>query len=325
MVDKRGILVGVVAALTLSVDPGHAGSGPHDSSSRYPSFGEWSTAVNLESTFPYADPLLNTEALEGCPAISVDGLSLYMASNRGGAPQGLDIWVSQREHRTDPWGAPVNLGAPVNTGANEFCPTPLPDGRTLLFVSTKTGGCGGSDIYASFRLGGNTWTQPVHFGCDINSAGDEASPFLVSYDDRRIELYFSSTRAGGFSEEPPGAITGDSDIYVSEVRYGFLRRPQLVEGLNTTADDSRPNLRSDGEEIFFDSNRQGSLGVDIWTSTRRDARARWGAPGNVTNVNSDANDTRAFLSRDAKTLYLGSARSGAGDLYLATRIARGRQ
>ena len=116
---------------------------------------------------------------------------------------------------------------------------------------------------------------------------------------------------------------GDSDIYVSEVRPdGFIGRPSLVPGINTTFDDSRPNVRSDGKEIFFDSNRPGSLGVDIWTSVRAQAAQDWSPPTNVVSVNSPANETRAFLSSDATTLYVGSTRSdaeGSSDLYVATR------
>jgi len=317
MSNKTAMLLGATVVVVLATHAGQAGSDRHDPDRKFGSFSDWSPAVSVEDAFPFADDSLNSDAMEGCPAISADGLSLYMASNRGGS---LDIWVSQREQKHDPWGAPMNLGAPVNTGANEFCPTPLPDGRTLLFVSNKPAGCGGSDIYSTYKTGSDTWAQPVHLGCDINSAGDEASPFLVTYDDRPGELYFSSTRAGGFSDELPGATIGDSDIYVSEVHYGFLRRPQLVEGVNSASDDSRPNVRSDGEEIFFDSNRPGSMGgADIWTSARRHPRAPWDTPTNVEMVNSTVNDTRAFLSRDATTLYLGSARTGGGDLYVATR------
>jgi len=325
MARKMAMLACVAVIGALGGNGGLAGAGRHDHPGGVKAFSDWSAAVSLEATFPYADASLNTAAQEGCPAVSADGLTLYMASNRGGASQGLDIWVSRRDHPNDSWGSPENLGAPINTAANEFCPTPLADGHTLLFVSTKPGGCGGSDIYASYRSGANTWAPPVHFGCDINSAGDEASPFLVADVGHRLELYFSSTRAGGFSEDALGAVTGDSDIYVSEVRFGVLHRPRLVEGVNSVADDSRPNVRADGEEMFFDSNRQGSLGVDIWTSTRKHRQSGWGDPTVVANVNSTGNETRPFLSADAKTLYLGSTRSidseGAGDLYSASRVS----
>ena len=89
---------------------------------------------------------VNTAANEGCPIESPDGRSLFFASNRAGQ---LDIWVAARESGGD-WGAPERLPAPVNTSANEFCPTPLPGGG-LLFVSTRNDGlnCGNgtSDFY----------------------------------------------------------------------------------------------------------------------------------------------------------------------------------
>ena len=290
-------------------------------------FGAWSAATSLESTPPYAHASLNTTALEGCPAVSVDGRFLFLASNRGGTATGLDIFVSQRGEANEPWGAPTNLGAPVNTPANDFCPTPLPDGRTLLFVSNRPGGCGGSDIYFTTWLGGSTFSEPVNLGCDVNSAGEEASPSLVIHGPERWELYFSSTRAGGILQEAPGQTVGDSDIYNIEVRpTGFIGRPSLVCGVNTTFDDFRPNVRGDGKEIVFDSNRPGSQGLDIWSSVRESTLQAWSAPINVVNVNSAANVTRPYLSSDGTTLYLGSTRSdaeGSQDLYVATRARLG--
>jgi hypothetical protein len=290
-------------------------------------FGVWSAATSLESTSPFAHATVNTTAQEGCPAISVDGRYLFLATNRGGVATGLDIWVSQRASASEPWGAPSRLGAPVNTPANEFCPTPMPDGRTLLFVSNKPGGCGGGDIYYTTWLGGSTFTEPVNLGCDINSPGEEASPLLVINDPARWQLYFSSTRAGGVLQEAQGELVGDSDIYVVEAGpNGWLGRPALAPGVSTAFDDSRPNVRSDGREMFFDSNRPGSQGVDIWTSVRDSTSQPWAAPTNVSSVNTTGNETRPFLSSDGTTLYLGSTRSdseGLGDLYVATRVRAG--
>ena len=74
---------------------------------------------------------LNTPALDGCPIQSPDGLSLYMASNRPGGRGGLDIWVARRPNRNAPWDAPQNLGEPVNSAADDFCPTPIRNGGLL--------------------------------------------------------------------------------------------------------------------------------------------------------------------------------------------------
>jgi hypothetical protein len=92
---------------------------------------------------------LNTTSLDGCPILSRDGLQLYMASNRpGGVGAGnLDIWVAGRATANGPFGAPVNMGQPINSEYNDFCPSPLRDGQGFMFVSNRPGGCGGADIY----------------------------------------------------------------------------------------------------------------------------------------------------------------------------------
>jgi|RhiMethySRZTD1v2_1073278.scaffolds.fasta_scaffold43194_5 hypothetical protein len=296
------------------------------------SFGEWSPAISVES-IPGTNNMFNTPALDGCPAPSRDGLALYMASNRSDGQGGLDIWVSRRDSADDAWGKPANLPPPLNTAADEFCPTPLRSGHGLLFVSTRDvpGRCGGADIYIAREHQG-VWETPVNLGCRVNSNAGEASPSLVEYDDGRVELYFSSNRAGGAFPDVGGVP--DSDIYVSELLTdGTFADASPVAGLNTDREDSRPNVRRDGLEIFFDSNRAGGYGgVDIWSTTRGDASAGWAPPFNAgSNVNSSANETRPFLTWGATTLYFGTNRAGVEvtnpppaviptDIFVTTRV-----
>lgn len=268
------------------------------------SFDSWGQPQNLEAVG--ADDALNTAALEGCPSISKDGTSLSFASNRAGGLGGVDIWVSTRSDDDHPWGAPVNLGSPINTSADELCPTPMRDGHGFMFVSSRPGGCGALDIYATRQHAKQGWSAPVNLGCAVNSAADEASPFVVG-----DELYFSSTRSG------------NSDIYLSAISDdGTVGVPVPVPGLNTASNDARPNLRRDGREIFFD--RPGECGgIDLWMSTRPSTEAPWSQPVNVgCDVNSAANDLRAALSWDGNSLYFGSNRAGSEgnqDLYVTTR------
>jgi Tol biopolymer transport system component len=315
--SARVRIICVCAAAVVGLPRADAGAQRQDT------FGAWSAATSLETTAPFAHVSLNTAANEGCPAISADNRYLLLATNRGGAATGLDIWVSQRGSEGEPWGAPADLGPAINTAANEFCPTPAPDGKTLLFVSTRPGGCGGGDIYYATWLGGNQFTEPVNLGCEINSPGEEASPVLVIRGPASWQLYFSSTRAGGVLQEAQGALVGDADIYMAELGpNGIVSAAALVSGVNSAFDDFRPSLRADSLEMFFDSNRPGSQGLDVWTSTRDLESQPWRIPSNVASVNSAGNETRAFLSSDGTTLYLGSTRSdseGAGDLYVARR------
>jgi Tol biopolymer transport system component len=280
---------------------------------------DWGTPVSGESV-PFTSPDLNTAALEGCPIVSPDGLSLYIASDRPGGQGGIDIWVADRAASHLGWGAPRNLGPGVNSSANDFCPTPVEGGR-LFFVSNRPGTCGGTDIYVTTQAG-PAWTPPQNIGCQTNSAADEFSPAYVHLGTRTL-LFFSSGRAGGFAPEAAGA-TPDHDIYVAELMPGGgWSSASLVPGVNSAAEDSRPNVRWNGLELVFDSTRPGGLGgPDIYYSSRGSVNEPWSAPVNLTSVNSAAPDTRASLSYDGTTLYFGSGRPGGegnSDIYFSKR------
>lgn len=290
-----GRLIGGAGGAVLALALGSVAAGM--------SFGPWSAAAPAESISGTSGSL-NTAALEGCPFVAQRGDVLYFASNRAGGMGGLDIWYAVR-NESGGWGDPLNFTA-VNSPDNELCPMAHRNGRTFLFVSNRAGGCGGDDLYMTRLHATRGWPAPVNLGCTVNSAGNEASPSLLE-----TELYFSSTRAGG------------GDIYVSPFDGVAFGTPSLALGLNSAQDDFRPNLRRDGLEIVFDSNRSGGLGgLDIWTSTRASTADPWSAPTNLgSDINSSANDLRASLSWDATTLYFGSFRAGEGsqDLYVTTR------
>ena len=293
-------------------------------------FSAWGGTIALEQ-LPGTSSDLNTTALEGCPFISPDGLTLFLASNRPGGQGGIDIWVAKRTTKDAGWGQPVNAGAPVNSSANDFCPTIAPDGHTFFFVSNRAGGCGGDDIYTTRRRDDGSFEDATHLGCQVNSAGNEAGPFLLVLPGADPVLYFSSTRAGGYTPEGPDAVTGDADIYSSVVQAGAFMTARLEPGVNSESSDLQPNLRHDGREIYFASNRSGDAGtlgtlggMDLFTATRLNPRTAWSTPLNlgadVNTVNGD--ETRPSISWDALNLYFGSNRPGGegmSDLFLTTR------
>jgi hypothetical protein len=291
--------------------------------------GTWGTPINVE-TIPGTSSAFNTPFTDGCPYQSPDGLSFFMASNRDGfqgTTRNLDIWVSHRANRHAPWGAPENLGAPVNSEVDDFCPTPTVGGG-LFFVSARVipEACGGPDIYFTHQRRSG-WADPVNLGCNVNSAAGEASPSLVVSGLKPV-LYFSSSRAGGFSSDAPDT---DSDIYMSRLTLGGFQPAELVPGVNTSAEDTRPNVRHDGLEMVFDSTRPGTLGgPDIYTTTRSSVYRSWSEPVNLgPTINTASSETRASLSWDGRTLVFGSNRPGgelapdgvtvSNDIYITTR------
>ncbi len=102
--------------------------------------GPWSTGQKIDEIAGNS-PELNTASLDGCPILSPDGRQLYLASNRperpGDSTPDLNIWVATRGSVDEPFGAPEKLPAPINSGANDFCPTPLRGGK-LLFMSNRS-------------------------------------------------------------------------------------------------------------------------------------------------------------------------------------------
>jgi hypothetical protein len=286
-------------------------------------YATWSVAMPIEQFPPGADDGFNTASLDGCPFISRDGKTFYIASTRPGGLGGIDIWVSTRASVDDPWGEPVNAGAPVNSSADDFCPTIARDGHLFYFVSRRSGGCGGADIYVTRLRDDKRFEAPENVGCNVNSSADEASPFPLPQSSTGPVLYFSSNRAGGFAPDAPGAPIGDSDIYMSE-SHGGVWGPSLLVGVNSAAEDAQPNVRRDGLEIFFFSTRPGTLGMaDIYAATRAKTSATWSTPVNLgSNVNSPLAETRPSLSWDGTTLYFGSTRPGGEgmiDIYVTTR------
>jgi Tol biopolymer transport system component len=270
------------------------------------SYGAWGFAV--------PELGVNTAAAEGCPIESPDGLSLYIASNRAGGtanPDPNDIWVFHRESIDGQWGPAENIGQPVNSPFADYCPTPL-RGKRLLFVSTRPGGCGGGDIYLARKSPAHGWSVE-NLGCAANGSGPnfpggEFGPSLVETDEGTF-LYFSSD---GYA---PG---GPQDIYVSRrLADGSFAPATAVAELNTSSSDFMPNVRKDGLEIVFNSNRAGGFGgQDVYSSTRSTTADPWSAPVNLgAAVNTAGNETRSSLSWDGRRLHFGRN----GDIFVSSR------
>ena len=281
-----------------------------------PEWEPWSTPINLGS-------LVNSPLDDNRPAISKDGLSLYITSGRLGGFGGLDIWVSHRASLDDPWGPPQNLGPRVNSSSNDVAPTFSPDGHRMYFHSFRPGGCGLADIYVSRRRDTRDdfgWGPPEDLGCVVNTPYVNAGPTIFEDETTGITtLYFT------VQNNPPGSDQG-FDIYASARigDEGAFGPPVLVQELSSPFRDTRTAIRRDGLEIFLSSGRPGGVGnEDLWVSTRASTLDPWSTPVNLgAVVNTTAFDGGPALSFDGTTLYFHSNRLGGvggNDLYVTTR------
>ena len=102
-------------------------------------------------------------AAKACDARTRDGLNLYFASRQAGGRGGLDLWVSQRARRSDAFARPIALTEPVNSRADDYCPSPMTDGW-IVFLSTRPNPCTGPAVYVT-RRAGRGWQAPARLGC----------------------------------------------------------------------------------------------------------------------------------------------------------------
>lgn len=275
--------------------------------SRVASWSAWSPATPISE--------LNTPtATEGCPNLTRNEHVLFFASNRPGGYGALDLYVSYWDAAAKQWGPAINLGPSINTAANEQCPLLLQNGKDLIFVSNRPGGLGGLDLWITSMHDQRdifSW-EPARNLTVLNSAADEFGPGAYQEHGRTV-LYYNSNRPGG---------AGLHDLYVSsEQKDGTFSAPTPAPGLDTPYQEQFAALSKDGLEIFFASDRPGTLGgLDLWEATRASTSDAWSTPVNLgPQVNSPAAEGRSTISWDGTTLIFHSNRAGSVDLYESTR------
>lgn len=314
-------------------------------------FGPWSPPVNLGS-------VVNSPYNDFHPAISPDGMSLYITSDRPGGSGLEDIWVSRRSGVDAPWGVPVPLGPSINTADSEYAPNISADGHWLLFsrASRPFGTVGPSQIYVSHRddvTDDFGWEPAQALGGGINAPSFDANAPRIFVDGQTgiVSIFFNSIlRSGGL---------GDYDEYVSrrgvpgDLNLYHLKFPEGddVTALNSPYRDTPTGIRSDGLAMFVTSNRDGFQGqtdsppkprnLDLWVSMRPSSLDDDWRPS--VNLNADAlnengescseaptsacintafNEGAPALSLDGTALYFYSDRPGGygrRDLYVAAR------
>jgi outer membrane protein OmpA-like peptidoglycan-associated protein len=241
--------------------------------------GRWTSRVNL-------GPPINTHGNEGAQCISPDGKYLfYTACNRPNGLGSCDIYMAEKIGNS--WSEPVNLGAPLNSPSWESQPSISSDGRTLYFLSSRSGGQGRTDIWKSVRQDDGSWSAPVNLGNKINTPDNEASPFI--HPDNNT-LYFASDGHIGM---------GGADIYYSRKdSSGEWGTPvNLGYPINTSSDESSLIVAASGKNAYFASNRADGKGaLDLYSfELYKEAQ-----PLAVSYIKGKVYDSRSKKPLDAK-------------------------
>ncbi len=200
---------------------------------------------------------VNSMQNEGAQNISQDGKMLvYTACNREDGEGSCDLYVSYL--MKDKWSEGQNLGRIINTDQWESQPCLSPDKRSLYFAARLPNGYGGSDLYVSSMQPDGRWGLPENMGPQINTVGDESSPFIHA--DNQT-FYFTSNGHQGY---------GGTDLFLMrKSANGTWGIPEnLGYPINTINDEGTLIASADGRTAYYASDRSDSKGgLDIYQFT----------------------------------------------------------
>jgi outer membrane protein OmpA-like peptidoglycan-associated protein len=206
----------------------------------------WAPSKNMGSP-------INSELNEGTISISSDGQYVFFTGCNWPEGEGsCDIYFSMLDGMD--WKEPRNLGFPVNTRAWESQPSVSFDGKTLYFSSARPGGMGGMDIWQTTYTKGR-WSAPQNLGPDVNTVGNEESPFIAKDD---ATLYFTS-------DFHPG-MGGVDILYSRKQNNGRWSKPtNMGYPINTNKDERCMAIGANGIDAYIASERSdGFGGLDLY-------------------------------------------------------------
>jgi outer membrane protein OmpA-like peptidoglycan-associated protein/tetratricopeptide (TPR) repeat protein len=183
---------------------------------------------------------------EGGATVTIDNRFLYYTVCKWLSDNtyfNCDICMSENVNGS--WTEIKNLGTKVNGNKTwEAQPSISSDGKTLYFISDRTGGLGGYDIYRTVKNETGEWGLPENMGPGINTSANEKTPFIHTDDQT---FYFSS-------QGWPG-LGGYDIFFCKKGKDGKWGKPRNIGyPINTVSDDVGFFVSTDGQNGYFASN-----------------------------------------------------------------------
>ena len=258
------------------------------------------------TTIPYPLPLPDSTALVYLPGIiskdsfdfnaafSPDGKSYYFSRSMNKQSK---MYVSHYNGAT--WGEPVLL-SPAEATYSDADPAFAPDGK-LYFISNRPKAPSDTlkdyNIYSMSPLANGTWSQPEY----IQSINTDSNEYYISFA-KNGNLYFASSRNGGFGEE---------DIYISRLVNGQYTTPEnLGTAINTSKSEYDPGIAANEDMLVFaSSGREDSFGAADLYYAKPDNNKKWLPAANLgKRINTPTRDFCPYFSPDATYFFFSSDR-----------------
>lgn len=207
--------------------------------------GQWSEARNIGQP-------LNTRRGDAIDALSPDGnTALVMGTYRGNGNKGKGSSISRRTETG--WSFPDSLVIRNYYNLNRYVSVHQGnDGKTLIFSLNRRDTIGKTDLYVSFLLEDQSWSEPLNLGAAINTQDGESTPFLAS---DGVTLYFNSDGHAGY---------GSYDMFVArrlDSTWTKWSEPQnLGAQINSANWDGYYTIPASGEWAYFVSYQTDGFG-----------------------------------------------------------------
>ncbi|TNF28054.1 MAG: hypothetical protein EP314_04265, partial [Bacteroidetes bacterium] len=187
---------------------------------------------------------INTAGHDAAIGLSPDGQLLFIYKDDNGDG---NIYYSTRT--ANGWTAPALMGSDINTNSWETHATVNAAQDLLIFVSNRSGGYGGRDLWYCKKLPNGEWAMAQNMGSVVNSQFEEDAPFISADGNTLIFSSKGHTSMGGF------------DIFRSAYEDGAWSVPENIGyPINTSEDDVFFTLAPDGRTAYYSSARDGGFG-----------------------------------------------------------------
>jgi hypothetical protein len=197
---------------------------------------------------PQRIPALSTELIEGSPAISGDGLTLWLSIKTIDDGATSDIWRSTRPSLTADWPPPTRV-TDLNSSEDDI-PRPLGNGNLTMPLGSRRDGSHFLTYFASrASIGAPFGAFREASELDIDPADINTADAFLTQDG--LTIYFAHSRSSL------------GDIYVAHraTTGAPFDPPQPLPGINTAADERDPWVNPEGNVLYFTSNRDGPVNI----------------------------------------------------------------
>lgn len=243
-------------------------------------------------SIPFLPGIVSKDSIDFGSAFSPDGKSFYFSRSEN---KRSHIYVTH--HDGQRWVEPVSDPF-SNENYSDADPAFAPDGK-LYFISdrptSKKDKLQDYNIWSVIPLSNGKWSAPEN----VQRVNTDSNEYYISFSGNG-NMYFSSSRKGGFGEE---------DIYISRLVNGQYQDPEnLGPIINTAYSEYDPGISAnEGIIVFASSNRPDGFGKADLYSSKSNGDKTWLRPINMgATFNTATREYCPYFSPDGRYFFYSS-------------------